>query len=153
MVFYHKLGKIPHKRHTAFRKEDGGIYQEHLMGYGFHGLKSLLYTLRPPTQLKGVEHIKDIRWEPDPDPTLHLRHLRAHRLPAAGTSPILDRTPLLFNDDVGISLARPSADDDFFYRNGQETRSFSLLWAREYSNRKWVNLTFDKGIIWSFPKA
>ena len=120
MVFYHKLGEIPHKRHTAFRKEGGGIYQEHLMGnLGFGGIKSLIYTLRPPTELKEVVRIKEIRWEADPDPTLHLRHLRTHRLPAAGASPVLDRTPLLFNDDVGISLSRPSADDDFFYRNGQ----------------------------------
>ena len=120
MVFYHKLGEIPHKRHTAFRREDGGIYQEHLMGnLGFSGIKSLLYTLRPPTRLKGVEKSKEIRWEVDPDPTLRLRHLRTHRLAAAGTSPVLDRTPLLFNEDIGISLARPSADDGFFYRNGQ----------------------------------
>ena len=32
MVFYHKLGKIPHKRHTVFRKGDGSLYHEHLMG-------------------------------------------------------------------------------------------------------------------------
>ena len=25
MPRYHKLGKFPHKRHTAFRKEDGNI--------------------------------------------------------------------------------------------------------------------------------
>jgi homogentisate 1,2-dioxygenase len=119
MVYYHKLGEIPHKRHTAFRKEGGGIYQEHLMGLGFHGIKSLIYTVRPPTQLRGVERIKEIRLEPDPDPTLRLRHLRTHRLPAAGASPVLDRTPLLFNDEVALLLAHPSADDDFFYRNGQ----------------------------------
>ena len=30
MPFYHQLGKIPPKRHTQFRKEDGSLYYEHL---------------------------------------------------------------------------------------------------------------------------
>jgi len=50
MPFYVQRGRIPAKRHVAFRKEDGSIYSEHLMGnLGFTGLQSLLYTLRPPT--------------------------------------------------------------------------------------------------------
>ena len=39
MPFYHKLGKIPPKRHTQFRKEDGSLYYEQLFGtIGFHNL-------------------------------------------------------------------------------------------------------------------
>ena len=30
MAYYHKLGSIPHKRHTQFRKPDGGLYSEQL---------------------------------------------------------------------------------------------------------------------------
>lgn len=120
MVFYHSLGEIPTKRHTAFRNKNGVLYHEHLIGnLGFKGIQSLIYSIRPPTQLLSVERIQEISWLADPDPTLHLRHFRTHRLPAAGTSPVLDRIPLLFNKDVGVSLARPSRDDDFFYRNGQ----------------------------------
>ena len=45
MPFYWKLGEIPKKRHTAFRKEGGGIYEEHLMGnLGFTGIQSLIYS-------------------------------------------------------------------------------------------------------------
>ena len=56
MPFYHQLGGFPAKRHMAFRKDDGGIYYEHLMGnLGFTGLQSLLYTLRRPTTVKAVE--------------------------------------------------------------------------------------------------
>jgi homogentisate 1,2-dioxygenase len=120
MPFYWKLGEIPPKRHTAFRKEGGGIYEEHLMGnLGFSGIQSLIYTVRPPTPVKEVERIREVKWEADPDDTLKLRHLRTHRLPSAGGSPVMDRAPLLFNDDVALSLARPGAGDDFFYRNGQ----------------------------------
>ena len=30
MAYYHALGSIPHKRHTQFRKPDGGLYSEQL---------------------------------------------------------------------------------------------------------------------------
>ena len=32
MPFYHKLGKIPPKRHTQGRKKDGKLYYEQLFG-------------------------------------------------------------------------------------------------------------------------
>ena len=38
MPFYHTLGQIPRKRHTIFRRPDGGLYAEELMGHeGFVG--------------------------------------------------------------------------------------------------------------------
>ena len=44
MPFYHRSGKIPHKRHTQFRSESGVLYHEELMGVnGFSGVQSLLY--------------------------------------------------------------------------------------------------------------
>jgi homogentisate 1,2-dioxygenase len=54
MPFYHKLGEIPHKRHTQFRKPDGGLYREEVMGLeGFSGIQSLLYHhFLPPRVLK-----------------------------------------------------------------------------------------------------
>ncbi|MHC4944582.1 MAG: homogentisate 1,2-dioxygenase [Planctomycetota bacterium] len=120
MPVYHKLGRIPEKRHTAFRKEAGGIYEEHLMGnLGFTGIQSLIYTIHPPTPVKNIERVKEVKWEADPDPTLRLRHFYTHRLEAPGPSPALDRIPLLFNSDVAISQARPQGTDEFFYRNGQ----------------------------------
>jgi len=120
MPFYHTLGTIPRKRHTVFRKEAGGIHYEHLMGnLGFTGLQSLLYTLRRPTSVKHVEKVWDRRWEADPDTTLRMRHLRSHRLKVEGPSPAADRVPLLFNNDVAISLARPVGTDEVFYRNSQ----------------------------------
>ena len=37
MVFYHKLGEIPHKRHTAFRKEGGGEVRGRARAERTHG--------------------------------------------------------------------------------------------------------------------
>ncbi len=40
MPIYHKLGEIPHKRHTQFRKPDGGLYSEEVMGLeGYYRLQ------------------------------------------------------------------------------------------------------------------
>ncbi len=153
MVYYHRLGEIPHKRHTAFRQEDGSIYQEHLMGNGFYGLKSLLYTFRAPTELNGVQRIQEIIWEPDPDPTLRLRHLRTHSLAPAGKSPVLDRTPLLFNDDVGISIARPAAGEDVFYRNGQGDEIVFVTEGEGVLASQMGELDFRQGDYLVIPKG
>ena len=55
MPFYHTLGQIPRKRHTVFRRPDGGLYAEELMGHeGFIGTSSLLYHIHPPTTVKSA---------------------------------------------------------------------------------------------------
>jgi homogentisate 1,2-dioxygenase len=159
MVFYHRMGKIPHKRHTAFRNPEGGLYPEHLMGnLGFSGIKSLLYTLRQPTRLSRIEHLGELRPEAEPDESLRLRHFRTHRLSAPGPSVVLNRIPLLFNEDVALSLARPSLDDPFFYRNGQAdevvfvTEGEGVLESQmgELDYRKGDYLVIPKGIIHRF---
>jgi len=119
MPFYHQLGQIPRKRHVAFRREDGALYYEHLIGnLGFTGLQSMLYTIQRPTTVLSVEKVWENRWQSDPDDTLRMRHLRTHRLLPAGPSPVADRTVLVYNRDIAVSIARPSGCDGFFYRNG-----------------------------------
>ena len=52
MPHYHQSGSIPHKRHTQFRKPDGGLYSEQLFSTeGFSSDSSLLYHTHPPTQI------------------------------------------------------------------------------------------------------
>ena len=61
MPFYHRLGNIPHKRHTVFKKRDGNIHFEQLFGtIGFDGMSSLLYHLHPPTMVNDILGQKDI---------------------------------------------------------------------------------------------
>ena len=56
MPYYYKLGSIPHKRHTQFRKSDGGLYSEQLFSTeGFSNDSSLLYHYHPPTQIIKTE--------------------------------------------------------------------------------------------------
>ena len=55
MPFYHKLGKIPPKRHTQFKKPDGTLYSEQLFGtIGFDGMSTNSYHEQRPTQVKEI---------------------------------------------------------------------------------------------------
>ena len=116
MSYYYKLGNIPHKRHTQFRQPDGSLYHEELMGiHGFSGVQSLLYHLRPPTQVQKIllEKKADISCE-DPGPLRH-RHLRT-AIAAKGGDAIEARIPLMVNADVCISVAQPTASMPYWYR-------------------------------------
>jgi homogentisate 1,2-dioxygenase len=119
MPIYHLQGRIPRKRHVAFRSPEGNLHPEELIGNkGFAGPSSLLYHLRQPTTVKAVRTFRELAFAAaDPGPLRH-RHLRTGKL-ETGPSAVLDRVPLLFNSDVALSLARPAEDDTFFYRNGQ----------------------------------
>ncbi|MCH8829218.1 MAG: homogentisate 1,2-dioxygenase, partial [Planctomycetes bacterium] len=119
MPHYHTLGNVPRKRHTVFRQPSGELYAEELMGSdGFSGPSSLLYHTYPPTQVLATKTLRTEQLEEEPDRTLRMRHLHLAEVPESN-SPTLNRTPLLFNADVTISLVRPTGIDEHFYRNGQ----------------------------------
>lgn len=119
MPIYHRLGNIPAKRHSVFRQADGGLYHEELVGNkGFVGPSSLLYHIQRPTQVARVQDFRDLKWEPEEHRQLRHRHFRTHGIRTGG-SPTLDRVPLLYNNDVALSLAAPAQEDRFYYRNAQ----------------------------------
>ncbi len=118
MPFYHKLGKIPHKRHTTFRKPDGSLYYEQLFGTeGFVGMSSLLYHLQRPTQVKEIKGSKDL------SPKIAVKdNLQAYRFEGFQAKPTADyldsRTPILVNDDVSLIVSAPQeSTTDYFYKN------------------------------------
>jgi homogentisate 1,2-dioxygenase len=154
MPFYHKLGDFPAKRHTAFRKDAGGIHYEHLMGnLGFTGLQSLLYTLRRPTTVKSIEPGWVESREEAPAGDLRMRHLRSHRLPSPGGSPVRDRIPLLWNDDIAMSLARPTAADAFLYRNARADEVVFVTCGSGILESQFGNLRYRAGDYLVVPRG
>lgn len=118
MPFYKKLGKIPHKRHTTFKKEDGSLHYEQLFGtVGFDGMSSLMYHLHRPTMVKEVLGSKDLR------PRIEVeRNMKSRRLIGFNVVPEDDflesRQPMLTNSDLTISLAAPRKSlRSYFYKN------------------------------------
>ena len=118
MPLYHKLGKIPHKRHTTFKKPDGSLHYEELFGTeGFSGMSSLLYHLHRPTQVKQVKDPVDVNPREAVGKNITSRMLQGWEV--APTDDFLEsRTPLLFNNDVHIAMAAPRKSmKDYFYKN------------------------------------
>jgi len=107
MPFYHKLGSIPHKRHTVFEKEDGGMYYEQLFGTeGFHGFSSLLYHTQRPTQVKSISEPKDVTPVAAVAKNISSRMLRGFDVKP--TADFLEsRVIVMFNNDLNIAVAAP----------------------------------------------
>jgi homogentisate 1,2-dioxygenase len=118
MSHYYTLGNIPHKRHTQFRKPDGGLYSEQLFSTeGFSDDYSLLYHCHPPTQI--------IKTEPQVDvsPIIAEEKMLKHRCfegfdVKPGGEYLQSRVPVLVNKDCHIVLAAPqTGTKDYFYKN------------------------------------
>ena len=117
MPFYHKLGKIPHKRHTIFKNGDK-LYNEQLFGtIGFDGMSTLLYHIHRPTQVKKIVSSKDI------SPKIAVqKNITSRKLIGFDVQPhddfLFSREPLLVNNDVHIGVAAPKKSlEDYFYKN------------------------------------
>jgi len=118
MPIYHKLGKIPSKRHVVFEKPNGGLYYEQLFGtVGFDGMSSLLYQIHRPTMVKSIGEVLDVR------PKIAVEHnMKAMLLKGFQIAPKDDflesREPLLVNNDIHVGLAAPRKSlRDYFYKN------------------------------------
>lgn len=118
MPVYHKLGKIPNKRHTQFEKPNGGLYYEQLFGtVGFDGMSSLLYHIHRPTMVKAIEEAKDV----SPKVAVN-KNMTARKLIGFDIAPQADfleaRKALMVNNDIHIGLAAPQQSmNNYFYKN------------------------------------
>lgn len=118
MPFYHKLGRIPHKRHTTFKKPDGGLFYEQLFGtIGFDGMSSLLYHHHRPTMISDI--LESIDVVPEVAVAKNMKPLNLNGFSVPPTDDFLDsRTPVLVNGDCHIVLAAPRKSmRDYFYKN------------------------------------
>jgi homogentisate 1,2-dioxygenase len=118
MPHYHSLGRIPPKRHTQFRKEDGSLYSEQLFSTeGFSSVYSILYHLHAPTIIKSIDEAYSV--EPKIAEGKHLKP-RSFQGFNINTSDdyLKSRTPLMVNNDVHISVAAPkNSMTDYFFKN------------------------------------
>lgn len=118
MPFYQKLGKVPHKRHTVYRQENGNLFHEQLFGTaGFDGMSSLMYHVHPPTVIKEVKGQKNIAPEIAFEKNLMPRSFKGYQL-TPSKDYLESRNPILVNSDVYIELAAPQASmKEYFYKN------------------------------------
>ena len=154
MPFYHKLGEIPPKRHTQFRKPDGTLYSEQLFGtIGFDGMSTNSYHVHRPTQ------VKEIRKQYTVAPKIALENsIKSYRFRGFQIAPEQDylesRKPVLTNSDCTITLAAPKEKtQDYFYKN---TDADELLFIHKGSGKLRThlgNLDFKYGDYLLIPRG
>jgi homogentisate 1,2-dioxygenase len=119
MPFYHRLGDMPQKRHTQFRKPNGGLYREEVMGLdGFSGIQSILYHHFLPPRVLKVETLGPAKPEYANFGPLRHRAFTTENV-LSGGDPISARRVLMGNSDVTLGVARPTESMSYFYRNAQ----------------------------------
>jgi homogentisate 1,2-dioxygenase len=154
MPHYYSLGKIPHKRHTQFRKPDGGLYAEQLFSTeGFSSNSSLLYHINPPTQIIRVAEPIDVSPKQATDNILKHRSYEGFNVDPAKN--YLDsRKVILFNNDVHISLAAPMESMmDFFYKNADADEVLFVHEGTGILKTQYGSITFSYGDYLVIPRG
>lgn len=120
-MFYHRLGEIPPKRHTQFRKPDGNLYHEELVSsLGFSGMYSNLYHIYPPTRVKEIQKSQDFKYETDKAYGLKQTHLNTSQVGITGEDFLDSRKYLLANNEVALALCNPGSKKmDYYYKNAE----------------------------------
>ncbi|HVK96464.1 MAG TPA: homogentisate 1,2-dioxygenase [Flavisolibacter sp.] len=154
MAYYYKLGKIPHKRHTQFRKPDGSLYSEQLFSTeGFSNDYSLLYHIHPPTQIIKTEKPVDVAPQIAEEKMLSHRSFEGFKIKQAKDY-LESRIPILVNNDVHIVLAAPrESTTDYFYKN---TDADELIFIHEGSGvlrTMYGEIPFGYGDYLSIPRG
>ena len=154
MSHYYKLGSIPHKRHTQFRKPDGSLYAEQLFSTeGFSDDYSLLYHCHPPTQIIKTELQVDVSPVIAEEKMLQHRSFEGFKVPSIKDY-LSSRVPVLVNNDCHIVLAAPQQSmDKYFYKN---TDADEMIFVHEGSgtvHTQYGELPFSYGDYIILPRG
>jgi homogentisate 1,2-dioxygenase len=154
MPFYQKLGKIPHKRHTVFRQENGDLYHEQLFGTaGFDGMSTLMYHIQPPSVIKEVKGQKNIAPEVAIDKNLMPRSFKGYQV-TPSTDYLESRNPILVNSDVYIELAAPQATmKEYFYKNADADEVIFIHRGKGKLRTQLGNIDFAYGDYLVIPRG
>jgi homogentisate 1,2-dioxygenase len=148
MPFYQKRGMIPPKRHTVFKKPDGTLYREQVMGTrGFSGIQSIVYHLNAPTEIEYVGKIRDLTPKYVESTPLQHRHFATFSLEHQGESndPVMGRNYLLGNEDLRIAVCRPAVGMDYFYRNAEGDEILFVHEGKGYLETIFGTLSYEEG--------
>jgi len=154
MPYYYKLGNIPHKRHTQFRKPDGGLYSEQLFSTeGFSNDSSLLYHINPPTQI--IKTDKPVNVAPQIAEEKMLRHRSFEGFNIKPVKDFLEsRVPVLVNNDVHIVLAAPQKSlTDYFYKNADADEMIFVHEGSGVLKTMYGEITFGYGDYLVIPRG
>jgi len=144
-MFYRQMGRIPHKRHTMFKKDDGSLFREQVMGSkGFSGVQSILYHHFLPTEVIRSELICKYLPEYEEKQSLNHRHLMTDKITKNGDA-IEAREYLLGNEDLLIATARITRGMKSFYRNGDGDEMLYIHYGSGKLETMFGSITYRPG--------
>jgi homogentisate 1,2-dioxygenase len=154
MPYYHKLGEIPHKRHTQFRKPDGSLYSEQLFSTeGFSNDYSLLYHVYPPTQIIKTEKPVNIAPQVAEEKMLSHRSFEGFNIKAVNDY-LESRIPVLVNNDVHIVLAAPRQSmEEYFFKNADADEMIFVHEGNGVLKTMYGELSFGYGDYLVIPRG
>jgi homogentisate 1,2-dioxygenase len=151
-------GTVPRKHHIALRDAQGQLlWEECFTRDGFDGPYTILYHQRRPHEQRvaAVAH----GWPaavaaPGADARpLAKRHYRSQALPRAGGAPVDARVPLLFNDDVTLAIAHPSAPDPTYVADADADELLYIHEGGGTVRSPLGDLAFTQGDYVCLPRA
>lgn len=154
MPIYHKLGKVPPKRHTIFKKPNGELHYEQLFGtIGFDGMSSLMYHLHRPTMVKEVRQSFDLSPKIAVEKNIKSLKFIGFNVPPADDF-LSSRTPLLVNGDVHIGIAAPRQSmTDYFYKNADADEMLFIHKGSGTLKTLMGNISFEYGDYLIIPRG
>jgi len=154
MPIYHKLGKFPQKRHTQFRKEDGGLYYEQLFGtIGFIGMSSLLYQVQRPTRIHNIGEAIPFAPEIVVEKNIIPRRLLGFKIKPEDDY-LTSRKYMLANNDIHVSLAAPKKSfRNYFYKNADADEMLFIHKGSGTLRTLLGNIKFEYGDYLIIPRG
>jgi homogentisate 1,2-dioxygenase len=144
-MFYRQMGRIPHKRHTAFRKEDGSLFREQVMGTkGFSGTQSILYHHHMPTEVVRTTLIGSCLPEYEEQGPLKHRHLMTNNIEKEGDA-LNARQYLLGNEDLLIGTGNITEPMKSYYRNGDGDEMIYIHYGNGKIETMFGTITYRPG--------
>jgi len=154
MPYYHRLGQVPHKRHTQFRKPDGSLYSEQLFSTeGFSNDYSLLYHIHPPTQI--IRSGAPVSVQPAVAEEKMLKHRSFEGFNIKPQKDWLQsRRPVLVNNDCHVSLAAPQESmKDYFFKNAEADEVIFVHEGKGTLKTMYGDLPFSYGDYLVVPRG
>ena len=154
MPIYHRLGKIPTKRHTQFRQSNGALYNEQLFGtIGFDGMSSLLYHINRPTMVAEIGESIDVSPNIAVERNMHSRKLLSYDIDG-NDDYLQSRVPLMVNNDIHIGVAAPTSSlSTYYYKNADADEMLFIQKGSGKLRTLLGNIEFEFGDYLIIPRG
>jgi homogentisate 1,2-dioxygenase len=154
MPHYVKRGEVPHKRHTQFRKADGGLYAEELVSTeGFSDVYSLIYHAHPPTRVTKIDDPIDVAPKIANSKNMQHRCYKGFKINPENDF-LKSRKAVLVNNDCHIVLAAPTkGTENYFYKNSAADEMIFVHEGRGLLHTIYGEISFGYGDYLVIPRG